>query len=109
MRDPELRQRIEEALEEMDNLRENSPRALPADGWELVLELEEGGDICSYYFVGHSARCLFWLHDFHPKNTPLDIPGVTERTHLRESAPVSDQPSSVLSSWLDLALQAQYW
>ena len=90
MRDPELRRRIEEALEEMDNLREKSP-PLPADGCELVLELE-GKDVCLYYFVRHSTRCLFWLHTFHPENTLLGMPGVTERTHIRESAPVSNQP-----------------
>ena len=93
MRDQDLRRRIKEALEEIDELKKNSP-PLPTDGWELVLELdlEEGEDVCSYYFVHHSTRCLFWLHSFHPENTLLGMPGVTERTHIRESAPVSNQP-----------------
>ena len=59
MRDPDLRRRIEEALDGIKNLKENSPWALPADDWELALELgedeETGEDICSYYFVHHST------------------------------------------------------
>ena len=90
MRDPYLRRRIEEALEEMDTLKQSSP-SLPVDGWELALELGEDGEtgenICSYYFVRDSTRCLFWLHDFVPENTLVGMPGVTERTHIRESTP----------------------
>ena len=70
MRDPDLRQRIEEALEEIKSLREYYP-PLPGDDWELPLELGEdrysSEDICSYYFVCHSTRSLFWLHDFDPE------------------------------------------
>ncbi|KAF9791947.1 hypothetical protein BJ322DRAFT_1026338 [Thelephora terrestris] len=88
MREPKLRQRIEEALEKIDNLRVNFP-PLPVDDWELVLELDK--DFCSYYFVRHSTRCLFWLQEFDPVRA-LDSPsGVTERTHIH------------------LALQAHYW
>ena len=101
MRDPDLRRRIEEALEEIKNLLETSPRALPADGWELALELgedeETGEDICSYYFVHHSTRCLFWLHHFDPEDALGGLRGVTELTHIREFSPASDQASKMLN------------
>ena len=88
MCDPELRQRIEEALEEIEELKEVSP-PLP-DDWELALELgtddETGEPTCSYYFVCISTRCLFWLHDFDLKS--LLLSGVTEKTHIRKSTPV---------------------
>jgi len=89
MCDPDLRQEIEQSVEEINGLREISP-PLPED-WELVLELEDsdetGNPICSYYFVCHSARCLFWLHEFNPKNALSDLSGVTEKAHVRESVP----------------------
>jgi hypothetical protein len=92
MCDSNLRQRIEEAREEINKLREDLP--LPPTGdWELVLELGEDWEteepICSYYFVCHSTRSLFWLHEFNLEGV-LDNPrGVTEWTHVRESIPVS--------------------
>ncbi|KAF9782854.1 hypothetical protein BJ322DRAFT_179603 [Thelephora terrestris] len=89
MREPKLRQRIEEALEEMDNLMRVNFPPLPGDDWELVLELHK--NICSYYFVRHSTRCLFWLHEFDPVRALGGLSGVTERTHIH------------------LALQAHYW
>jgi len=66
---------------------------LPED-WELALELgedrETGNSICSYYFVCHSTRCLFWLHEFNfnPESALHGVCGVTEDTHIRESAHV---------------------
>lgn len=88
MSDPVLRQRIEEALEEIDQLKESSP-PLPTD-WELVLELGEDGEtgesICSYYFVCLPTRCLFWLHEFDPESALADLRGVTELSHIRESS-----------------------
>jgi hypothetical protein len=88
MCDPVLRRRIEKALEEMDQLKEGSP-PLP-DDWELVLELGEDGKtgepICSYYFACPSTRCLFWLHEFDPESAMVDLSGVTELTHIRESS-----------------------
>ena len=87
MRDPVLLQRIEEALAEINKLRERSP-PLPADDWELALELgkdsETGKPICSYYFACHSTRCLFWLHQFDLLDVLFDLRGVTEWTHIRE-------------------------
>lgn len=87
MCDPVLRQRIEEALEELDELKGSSP-PLPHD-WELALELgkdeETGEHICSYYFVRLSTRCLFWLHEFDPESAMAGLRGVTEQTHIRES------------------------
>ena len=90
MCDPDLRQEIEQSIEEINQLKEISP-PLPAD-WELVLELEEDDEtcerICSYYFVRHSTRCLFWLHEFDLQSVLADLCGVTESTHTRESVPV---------------------
>ena len=87
------RQRIEEALEEINELKESCP-PLP-DDWELALELgnddETGEPICSYYFVCLSTRCLFWLHEFDPESVIMNLRGVTERTHIRK-------PPSVLKS-----------
>ena len=101
MRDPDLRRRIQEALDGIKNLKENSPWALPADDWELALELgedeETGEDICSYYFVRHSACCLFWLHSFDPKRALGDLRGVTELTHIREPAPSPNQAPGMLN------------
>jgi hypothetical protein len=92
MCDPELRQQIEEALEEINELRGSCP-PLPAGDWELALELgkdeETGEPICSYYFVCSSTRCLFWLHEFDPESLLAGLCGVTEWTHIRESPPVS--------------------
>jgi hypothetical protein len=91
MCDPDLRQRIEGALEEIERLKAICP-PLPED-WELALELSEDDGtseaICSYYFVCLSTRCLFWLHDFELDSILLDLCGVTEKTHIRKSTPVS--------------------
>lgn len=91
MCDPNLRQRIEEALEEIDKLRGSCP-PLPEDDWELALELGEddktGEPICLYYFVCPSTRSLFWLHDFDPESALAGLRGVTEWPHIRESAPL---------------------
>ena len=101
MRDPDLRRRIEEALEEIKSLQETSPWALPADGWELALELgvdeETGEDICSYYFVHHSTCSLFWLHHFNAKRALDNLRGVTELTHIGEFAPSSNQAPGMLN------------
>ena len=90
MCDPDLLQKIEQFVEEINKLREVSP-PLPPD-WELVLELgkddETGESICRYYFVRHSTRCLFWLHEFDLECILAGLCGVTEKTHIRESAPV---------------------
>lgn len=98
MCDPHLRQRIEEALEEIDRLRVHS--ALPTDGWELALELGVDPDteeaICSYYFAFHPTRCLFWLHDFDLRGALDDLRGVTEQTHIREF-PCDNQSSPMLT------------
>ena len=89
MCDPVLRQEIERSIQEIYRLRDISP-PLPED-WELALELGEDGEtgerFCSYYFVRLSTRCLFWLHDFDLKGVLADLPGVTEKTHIRKSAP----------------------
>ena len=88
MCDPALRQEIEQSVQEIRKLRDNSP-FLPED-WELALELgedyETGELVCSYYFACHSTRCLFWLHELDLENVLEDLCGVTEKTHIRESA-----------------------
>ena len=88
MCDPVLRQEIEQSIQEIHKLRGDF---LPED-WELALELgedeETGERICSYYFVCHSTRCLFWLHELNLEHVMEGLHGVTEKTHIRESAPV---------------------
>ena len=88
MCDPALRQEIEQSIREIHNLRDGFP-PLPED-WELALELgkdgETGEPICSYYFACHSTRCLFWLHEFDLESVLESLHGVTEETHIRESA-----------------------
>ena len=100
MCDPSLRQRVEEALEGIDELKESAP-PLP-DDWELALELgndtETGELICSYYFVCLSTRCLFWLHEFDPERVLTGLRGVTEQTHIRESSPPPNQAFRVLNA-----------
>ena len=88
MCDPDLLQEIEQFIEDINKLRAVSP-PLPED-WELVLELgkDDGEPICSYYFVCHSTRCLFWLHEFDLESVVDGLCGVTEKTHIRESTPV---------------------
>ena len=89
MCDPNLRRRIEEAVEEINKLKDISP-PLPED-WELALELgtddETGEPICSYYFVCNTTRFLFWLHPLDLENVLRGLGGVTEMTHIRKSAP----------------------
>ena len=91
MCDPDLRQQIEEAIEEINRLKDVSP-PIPED-WELALELdtdiETGEPICSYYFVCLFTRCLFWLHHFDLESVLLGLYGVTEKTHIREFIPTS--------------------
>ena len=100
MRDQGLRRRIEEALEEIKNLKEDHP-PLPVDDWELALELGEDGAtgerVCLYYFVCHSTRCQFWLRHFDPTRVLGGPPGVTERTHIRKSASASCRASGMLN------------
>jgi len=90
MCDPNLRQDIEQSIEEINKLRDTSP-PLP-EVWELALELgnddETGELICSYYFVCPSTRCLFWLHEFDLRSILDQLRGVTEKTHICESDPV---------------------
>ena len=90
MRDPNLRHEIEQSIKEINELRETFP-PIPED-WELALELgkdeETGAPICSYYFVRHHTRCLFWLHDIDLNGILINMGGVTEDTHIREPVPV---------------------
>jgi len=90
MGDPDLLREIEQYHEEINKLKDISP-SIPED-WELVLELgkdkETDEPICSYYFVRHSTRCLFWLHEFDLESVLDNLCGVTEDTHIREPVPV---------------------
>ena len=87
MCDPNLRQEIERSVEDIHKLMGDFP-FLPED-WELALELgkddDTGENICSYYFVYHTTRCLFWLHEFDLEEVLGGVGGVTEKTHIRES------------------------
>ena len=87
MCDPNLRHQIEEAIGEINKLKDIY-QPLP-DDWELALELgtddKTGEPICWYYFVHHTPRCLFWLHRFDLEDLLQDLGGVTEQTHIRKS------------------------
>ena len=123
MCNPDLLQRIEQSVKEINKLRDTLPLLL--DDWELVLELgkdsKTGEPICSYHFVRHSTCCLFWLHEFDLKSVLDGLCGVTKNTHIRKSTPVapdahqtdhtprpgitspvlvSDCPIVVMTSWL---------
>ena len=91
MCDPVLQQEIEQAIEEINELKKISP-PLP-EGWELTLELgndgETGEPICSYYFVCPSTRCVFWLHEFDLGGVLENLSGVTKQTHIREYVTMS--------------------
>jgi len=91
MCNPDLLQRIGQAVEEINKLREALRETSPPipEDWELVLELgeddETGEPICRYYFACLSTRCLFWLHEFDLESVLDDLPGVAEMTHVRKS------------------------
>ena len=89
MCDQGLRSQIEQAIEEINESKKYLPTT-PED-WELALELgtddETGEPICSYYFVCHSTRCLFWLHDLDLDGVLAGLCGVTDQTHIRKSPP----------------------
>ena len=93
MCNPGLLRKIEHFIEDINNLlREVSPPPPSPPDRELVLELGEddemGESTCSYYFVCHSSRCLFWLSDFDLGDIMDGVCGVTKKTHIRESTPV---------------------
>ncbi|KZS96303.1 hypothetical protein SISNIDRAFT_450972 [Sistotremastrum niveocremeum HHB9708] len=48
---------------------------------ELMLELDEDGLSCRYYFVDHVHRVEFWIDDTNTEE--LDIPPVTSTGHLK--------------------------
>lgn len=64
---------------------------LEADDIELVVQLAqteaEGAQVsCCYYFVDHTARTLFWLHDRDQatdNNIFSGLQGVTDPSHIR--------------------------
>ena len=113
MCDAGLRQRIEDAIKEIGELKDCYPCPSLSEGdWELALELEEdetGKHICSYYFACPSTRCLFWLHDVDIEAALGTLRGVTEWPHIREFGAASTRASQALKLRADLALQAQYW
>jgi len=91
MYNSDLLQEIEQAVEEINKLRETLRETSPPfpEDWELVLELakddETSEPICRYYFACLSTRCLFWLHEFDLESVLEDVCGVTEKTHIRKS------------------------
>lgn len=58
--------------------------------WELVLDLGDAGDedphesMCYYYFVNHSNRTLFWLHQFDTEPLLNGLDEVTSKRRIRE-------------------------
>ncbi|KAG1853829.1 hypothetical protein C8R48DRAFT_722486 [Suillus tomentosus] len=66
------------------------PVDLRADNIELVVQLaqNEGGDVsCYYYFVDHTDRILFWLHDRDQAKDDIfsGLQGVMDLSHIRYS------------------------
>ncbi|KAG2048582.1 hypothetical protein BDR06DRAFT_920295 [Suillus hirtellus] len=66
------------------------PVDLRADNIELVVQLAqtEGGEVsCYYYFVDHTDRILFWLHDRDQAKDDIfsGLQGVMDLSHIRYS------------------------
>jgi hypothetical protein len=76
---------INRFLQAIDQLASESEE-MPLD-WELVLELSNDEEtekrIWSYYFINHSDRALFWLHDIDARIILNGLPGVSSRAHIR--------------------------
>lgn len=81
---------------------------MPAE-WELVLDLDHGEDPneirCYYYFVNHSNRTLFWLHEFDVSPLLNGLYDVKSMRRIREST--SHTP--VFDSVIDRCPQNKHW
>ncbi|KAF8842889.1 hypothetical protein BDN67DRAFT_898259, partial [Paxillus ammoniavirescens] len=65
--------------------------SLKHDEVQLVLEpkIDEGGLLCSYYFVNPGSRCLFWLDDWEGEDIFSDCRGDLSLPHKGMPAPVA--------------------
>ncbi|KAL4254770.1 hypothetical protein ABKN59_004796 [Abortiporus biennis] len=83
--DQETFDEIEDFASQMAELVESKGITLPED-IQLALELdpdETGENNWQYYFVRHSTRTLFWLHDFDVADLTDEIMGETSLQHIR--------------------------
>ncbi|KAG1718506.1 uncharacterized protein EDB91DRAFT_1185136 [Suillus paluster] len=83
---------------------------LEADDIELVVqvaqvEARDGVQLsCHYYFVDHTARTLFWLHDYHQENLLSGLQGVTKTRNLFSGLQGVADPSHIR-----YVLESEYW
>ena len=75
----------------------------------LAVELPDwNSDVCSYYFVQHDARLLFWVQDFDaPMRIYEHVNGVKSDTHISEC--LFGVLLSQTYTTIEIALEAQYW
>jgi hypothetical protein len=98
---------------------------LGADDIELVVQLAqtdseaEGAQVlCYYYFVDHTARILFWLHDrlydrlrdHHQATDDVfsGLQGVADPSHIRALCGTCDDTAD-MSYPLGYSLESEYW
>lgn len=76
------------------------PVDLRADNIELVVQLaqNEGGEVsCYYYFVDHTDRILFWLHDRDQAKDDIfsGLQGVMDLSHIRALCGTGDDAADM--------------
>ena len=54
-------------------------------GSELVLEIAHESNSWCYYFVDHTSKSLFWVHECDMTNETSELLGYPDLPHLRES------------------------
>lgn len=67
--DPKIHRRAEEVLTLLDEFITEHDLPLP-ESWDVVIDLFYEGEeiLATYYYVGHRARCIFFLDDFRVAN-----------------------------------------
>jgi hypothetical protein len=73
---------------------------------ELFIELDESESTCSYYFVNHDTRRLFWLEQISTEL--LDMGMVVSNTHIGTHTNTSTARTCPHNS-ADMALERLYW
>ena len=72
---------------------------------EIVLNVDDGQH-WHYHFVDHTHRLLFWLKPRSMKDIHIDLPGITEYSHIR----MFDAPlSSSTDNHLGYMVESHYW
>lgn len=103
---------IEEFATKLLAAAEESGHTIP-EGSDLVLELEsdhEGGCHWTYYFACHTARTLFWVHEYDIAEVLVDVLGEVSLCHLGTPQLVVQAVSfDGLMLELEHLLQRYYW